>query len=228
MKIEKRREFIKKYSAETVIKELAPYVTDRRKARIDDVLTHRLGSIQLAIESPSDINNALATIRSCEALGISTIHIIHPEGDAGSIHMTTQGAFYWVDIIYYDSLDAFLEKIKQKNYLLAGGIVDANVTLTDIPIEKPICLIFGNEQRGLSQETRAACDFLFSITMVGMSESFNLSVSAAISLYDTSQRKRQALPTKGDLSPSQQTTARAHFYMNSVKTRLIEGLLDNR
>ncbi len=62
MKIQQRRELIEQYGPETIIEKLDPYINDRRKVRIDTVLKHRLNSIQLAIEAPSDIHNALACI----------------------------------------------------------------------------------------------------------------------------------------------------------------------
>lgn len=216
---------IEQHGALSIIEALEPFITERRKERIKIVLNSRLNSIQLAIESPSDINNALAAVRTCEALGISTIHIITPESDAGSMRTITQGAFYWTDIHFYSSLNEFLEHIKKQNSVLAGAVVDGETILSDISIEQPLCLFIGNEQRGLSEAARNACDILYRIPMVGMSESLNLSVSAAISLYDTTQRKRENLKTQSDLSIEQTQRLKARYYMNSVNGRLIENLI---
>ena len=218
-------DLIEQHGATSIIESLEPYVTEQRKQRIDDVLDNRLSSIQIAIESPSDINNALATVRSCEALGIATTHIITPEGIAGSMRRLTQGAFYWSNIFFHSSLNEFLQYISKEKLLLAGAAVDGTTHLSEIPIKKPLCLIIGNEQRGLSKSAKNACDFLYRIPMVGMSESLNLSVSAAISLYDTSKRKRTHLKTNGDLPVEQSQHLRARYYMNSVNGRLIEGLI---
>lgn len=216
---------IEQHGANAIIEALEPFVTDRRKARINSVLSHRLDSIHLAIECPSDINNALAAVRSSEALGVSTIHIITPESDAGSMRTVTQGAFYWTTIIFHQTLEDFLENIKKENRLLAGAIVDGPTILGEIPIENPLCLLVGNEQRGLSDEARNACDILYRIPMVGMSESLNLSVSAAISLYDITQRKRESLKQTGDLPETKKQTLKARYYMNSVNQRLIDATL---
>ena len=88
---------------------LTPYVSATRQQRIQTVIDGRLHNIQLAIECPADINNALAAIRTAEAMGLSTVHIITPEHTAASGINTTRGAIYWVEVKYYSSLKEFLE-----------------------------------------------------------------------------------------------------------------------
>ena len=131
---------------------------------------------------------------------------------------------YWVNVHYYETLNEFLEFAKQAGILLAGGTVDATAALSNVPIEKPLCIIIGNEQRGLSEAAQSACDIRYQIPMFGMSESLNLSVSAAISLYDTTSRKRQQLKCASDLTQQEQSTLRAQYYLNSVSARLSEAL----
>lgn len=219
------QQLLEKYSPEHIIERLEPYLTEQRRQRIDQVLAARLSSIQLAIEAPSDINNALAAIRTAEAMGVAAVHLINTEGDAKSIRVVTQGAFYWVDIHFYDSLDAFLDYAKQQQLCLCGGVMHADKPIGDVSVAKPICIMVGNEQRGLSDEAIAACDELYTIPMCGMSQSLNLSVSAAISLYDTTQRKRALLQQPGDLTLQQEQHARAKYYLNSINYRFSAGLL---
>ena len=74
--------------------------------------------------------------------------------------------------------------------ILAGAALnDSPVSMQAVPIDKPLCLLIGNEQRGLSREAMDACQLCYRIPMAGMSQSFNLSVAAAISLYDTTCAK---------------------------------------
>lgn len=217
-------EILTRYSPLDLIEQLAPYLTEERKARIDAVIQHRLTSIQLAIESPSDINNALAAIRTAEALGVSQIHLISPEGNAGAAKQITQGAIYWVDVIYHPHWMSFLSLMRSKSALLAGGIIGSSLTLTEVPVDQPLCLLIGNESRGLSHDARSACDYLYSIPMMGMSESLNLSVSAGISLYEVTSRRRQLLEVASDLNPMQQTELRAKYFIHSIQPRLLHGL----
>jgi tRNA (guanosine-2'-O-)-methyltransferase len=220
-----KKKLLSEHPEQYIIDTLQPYLTDARRERIDAVIECRLNSIQLAIECPSDINNALAAIRTCEALGISHIHIIKQESSAVAIKNITQGAFYWVNVHFYKTMDDFLIFANNEKLQLAGGTVTSEQTLNDIPVETPLCILIGNEQRGLSQQAQQACQYPYKIPMHGMSESMNLSVSAAISLYDVSCRKRQRLGRNGDLSQQQQAHLRAQYYLHSTETRLAHALL---
>lgn len=214
-----------KNSPDNIIKALSPYLTDQRKARIESVLQHRLDGITLAIEHPADINNALAAVRTCEALGVATMHIISAQHDARHIDTITKSAFYWVNIICHKNLSDFLLVMKNEKRILAGAVINSDRKLSDVSIDISICILIGNEQRGLTAEAKNACDLLFSIPLCGMLESLNLSVAAAISLFDVTERKRVALKNKTDLSEMAAQKLRAKYYLNSVDVRLAQGLL---
>ena len=222
MQNQKHLQLIEQFGSKSIIRKLDHFVTPCRKQRIKNVLDSRLNSIHLAIEAPCDINNALATTRSSEIFGISTVHIINPEGPAGSVKRITQGAYYWIEVLYHDDLNAFLQYAAEKKLSLAGGTVQATTPLQQVPVDQPICFIIGNEQRGLSAECIAALQHPYSIIMHGMTESLNLSVSAAISLFDATNRKRELLAASGDLTPSEYQHAQAYYYMQSVNYRLLE------
>lgn len=216
---------LNQFPSNEIIEKLASYITDARKQRIKQVVTKRLNSIHLAIECPSDINNALAAVRSAEAMGVSNVHIIRAEGSAASARAITQGAFYWVNLQFYDSLADFLTVIKQHNIRLGGGTVTATEPLSKVCVDQPLCLIIGNEARGLSESAVEACDIEYTIPMVGMSESMNLSVSAAISLYDTTSRKRLQLNGASDLTADEASLLTARYYLNSANPRMYPHLL---
>ncbi len=213
------------HNPDKIIKILSPYLSDHRKSRIDAVIQHRLNSITLAIENPADINNALACVRTSEALGLSTVHIISPEHDARYINPITQCAFYWVDIVFHDTFESFLKMMKVENRIIAGAVVNAEKTVSTMPIEKPLCILIGNEKRGLSDQAKKACNILFTIPICGMIDSLNLSVAAAIALFDVTQRKRSALQNQTDLSAESAQQLRAKYYLNSVEVRLATQLL---
>lgn len=227
MKFSEQASILEQYPADVIIERLSPYVNELRQQRINAVINGRLNSIQLAIEAPCDINNAFAAIRTAEALGVGNIHIISPEGAAATAKSISIGALYWVDVQFYENLALFLEYASSHNITLAGGCVEATTPLQAVSVDTPLCIMIGNEHRGLSQAAQRACSIQYKIPMVGMSESMNLSVSAAISLYDTTQRKRTALGNTTDLSSAQQQQLRAKYLLNSVAPRLARGLFLN-
>lgn len=215
---------IKRYGAENIIAKIQAYVSPRRQQRIQAVLDNRLQSIQVALEMPADIHNAFAVIRSCEIFGIVKIHIIAPEKIVSGMRAISKGAMDWVEIIFYNEVREFLQEMQQHNFQLIGALPQAGVTVSNIPIDQPLCLMLGNEHSGLSSAAKQACNSYYQIPMFGMTESLNLSVAAAISLYETTQRKRNALQQSGDLMPFFRKKLQAHYYLNSVNSRLTNAL----
>jgi tRNA (guanosine-2'-O-)-methyltransferase len=215
---------VAEHGADRVTQALAPYVTEARRARIEQVLDGRMGSVHVAVEAPSDPHNAAAVVRTCEALGALEVHVIAAEARALHARAVTQGAFHWVRTQHHERLEGFLAKARAQRLRLYGACMDGTVPVTRIAVDEPLCLLFGNEQRGLSAAARRACDGLFHVPMVGMSESLNLSVAAAISLYEVMRRKRAQGPAS-DLDAAQRGALRACYYLGSVDPRLVRGLL---
>ncbi|MEM9242539.1 MAG: RNA methyltransferase [Pseudomonadota bacterium] len=214
------------------------YLTEARRQRIESILPYRMSSVHVAVESPSDPHNAAAIVRSCEALGAMSIHAISPEDKSLHAKGTTQGAFYWVNTYHHQTSQQFFDYLRDKpsphdyemnrdNIIIAGACIDGEISLEALPVDRPICLLFGNEKRGLSAQARQQCDVCYHIPMYGVSESLNLSVSAAISLYSILGRKRQHLQQNGDCSDRQKDRLRLQYYIHSLDDRLVKNLLKN-
>ena len=215
---------VHEHGAERVTEALGPYLTEARRARIEAVLAGRMGSVHVAIEAPSDPHNAAAVVRTSEALGAMDVHVIAAEARALHARAVTQGSFHWVRTHHHGRFDEFLALARTRGPLrLFGACMDGTVPLTRLPVDEPLCLLFGNEQRGLSATARRACDALFHVPMVGMSESLNLSVAAAISLFEVMRRKREGRGA-GDLDAAQRSSLRACYYLGCVDPRLVQGL----
>lgn len=209
--------------AQAIVDQLRPYLTDARVARIEQVLASRVDGVQVAIESPADAHNAAAVVRTAESLGLVGVHVVSPEHDALHKRSTTQGAHHWVQTWQHQDLEAFVEHMGGR-YVLAGAWPDAPLELEALPLDRRLCLLFGNEQRGLSPAAREVCALGFRVPMVGMTESLNLSVCAAVSLYVTLARKRAAGPPS-DLSTEARALLRARYYIHSVDARLTLAML---
>ena len=90
------------------------------------------------------------------------------------------------------------------------------MSLEILPLDHPICFLFGNEKEGISDEAKKGCDLLFRVPMFGMVESYNLSVAAAITLYDYLRKKRKKLQRNGDLDLQEMIEEKARFYVRSL------------
>lgn len=207
-------ELLKVYPEEKIIETLIPFLTKERIQTIDQVLTNRMRSVEIAIERPYDIHNGLAVVRTAEALGASHIHFINAQMKKGQGKGTTKGTMKWIHLHRHPSLKEFHEA-KGKT-LLAGASADGEMSLENLPLDQPICFLFGNEKEGISKEAKSGCDLLFKVPMFGMVESYNLSVAAAITLYDFLRKKRERLNRNGDLSSEEIIEEKARFYVRSL------------
>ena len=110
-------EQMEKWGADAIIKKLAPYLTEDRKQRILPVIDHRIKSIQAAVEDPSDIHNALAIVRTAEALGLTGAHLIGvPRKGKG--RQTMRGSDKWMNIHSHDSLADFYKFMSDKHSVI--------------------------------------------------------------------------------------------------------------
>lgn len=212
------------YGPATMIEALRPYVTAQRQERIEAVLRGRLSALEVAIERPYDPHNAAAVVRSAEALGAWAVHVIAASDRILRAPGTTMGTHNWIDTVQHRSLDEFLQRSRRAGMLLAGACVDATHMLDELPIDRPICLLFGNEHAGLSAAAQAACEVRFRIPIYGFAESYNMSVAAALSLYATSSRMRAQLGAAGDLDEVGCELERARYYYRSVDERHARAL----
>jgi tRNA (guanosine-2'-O-)-methyltransferase len=212
------------HGAATVIARCAPYVTEARRSRIERVLHGRLGSIRVLSERPEDPHNAAAIVRTAEAFGVLHVHVV--AASTGALHApsTTQGAYHWVHTHHHDSLAELLVLRRKRPFLLAGAAMHGALPVDRLPVDRPLCVAFGNEGEGLSASLLEACDLTFRIPMVGMSESLNLSVSAAITLFTVTSARRAFLGTGSDLVGAEYLREKARYYAKSVEPRLLEGV----
>ncbi len=216
---------IRHHGPGVVLAELAPFVSEARRQRIEGVLAGRLGSVHVACEHPEDPHNAAAVVRSAEAFGVMNVHVVGAPEGALHAQSTTQGAYYWVHTHHHVHTAACIAALRARGLLVAGATMTGRHALDELPSDRPLCVAFGNEGTGLSQAFLQACDLTFRIPMVGMSESLNLSVSAALTMYTITQHRRASLGRAGDLRGRAYLWEKARYYARSVEARLLDGLL---
>jgi tRNA (guanosine-2'-O-)-methyltransferase len=184
-----------------------------------------MSGLHVAVEHPEDPHNAAAIVRSAEAFGVMHVHVV--DAPSGALHApsTTQGAFCWVHTHHHASFPELLAQTRDRGICLAGAVMEGELSVDALPADRPLCVLFGNEGTGLSDAALAACELTFRIPMVGMSESLNLSVSAAITLYTGTRARRTRMQCEGDLDEAALCYERARYYARSVELRMLEGLL---
>lgn len=161
-------------------------LSEERRKRFETISAKRTRYITVAIENIYQSHNASAVLRSCECFGIQDVHIIEGSNQFIPNDEIALGAEKWLDIYKYkgnNSLDICYSELRQKGYVIAATTphFDA-IPINDLPVDKPLAFIFGNEKDGLTEEAIKKSDIRVAIPMYGFTESFNISVSVALFL----------------------------------------------
>lgn len=176
-----------------VLEELYKIITPSKKEMFDRIAAQRTRHLTIALENVYQEHNASAVLRTCDCFGIQDLHVIEKDNQYKVQRDIALGAGRWVDMFNYDqgsspTLDCIL-KLKSQGYRIIATTPHTNdQTIHDIDLSKPAALIFGTERRGISEEVIEQADEFVKIPMYGFTESFNISVSAAITLHTLRER----------------------------------------
>jgi tRNA (guanosine-2'-O-)-methyltransferase len=162
---------------------LEDFITPERKERFVAVLEKRTKYITVAVEDVFQLHNTSAVIRSCEVFGVQEAHIIDNSLGRGLDKNIAMGAEQWVDIKRYENTEKCLNHLRHSGYrIIATTPHNDSCLLNEFNLESKTALFFGTEKEGLSQTVLHNADGFLKIPMVGLTESLNISVSAAIIL----------------------------------------------
>lgn len=199
-----------------LIEATEPFLTPDRKETIERILSNRLSMLTVGVENPSDIHNAMAIVRSCDAFGVQHFHLIDPSYKKGVGRQTAQGTLSWVDLHKHKTTESFFDQMRDSDICVAGAALGGGVKMEKLPLDRPLCLLFGNEHQGLSDQALSKCDLTFEIEMFGAVESLNLSVAAGVSLFHTSKRLREKEIGERSLDEKERLRLTAHHYQRTL------------
>jgi tRNA (guanosine-2'-O-)-methyltransferase len=177
---------------------LSGFVTEQRMEKIENILARRHRYITVALEDIYQPHNASAVLRSCDAFGIQDVHIIENRNSYRINPDVELGTAQWLDLHRYRAAEnntaTAIGELKSRGYRVVATAPHRNDRLLhELPLDDgPLALLFGTELTGLSDEAMDLADEYVRIPMHGFVESFNISVSAAICLYDLDQRLRES------------------------------------
>lgn len=172
---------------------LESFLSPRRLERFSEILARRTRHITVALEDVYQMHNASAVIRSCDVFGIQDAHLIEARFGRRLDKKIAMGAQKWVDVARYDTTESCLETLHRRGYrIVATSPREGNLSPGELPLDQPVALFFGTEKEGLSKQVLDRADAAVRIPMVGFTESLNISVAAAILLYDLGNRLRNS------------------------------------
>ncbi|MGK7371470.1 MAG: TrmH family RNA methyltransferase [Candidatus Halalkalibacterium sp. M3_1C_030] len=181
-----------------LISYLRGFVTEERWETLTTVLKERTRHITVVLEDIYQSHNASAVLRSCDCFGIQDVHIIENDHDFNLSKGVTIGADRWLSMYKYrkegrnNTLDCY-NKLRDRGYrIIATTPHEKDVTIDRLPVDEKTALIFGAELPGLSETAKEEADGFVKIPIYGFSESYNVSVSAALCLYELSKKLRSS------------------------------------
>lgn len=189
--------------------------------RVDNfrkVLDDRTRYVTVCMENTFHPQNASALIRTCEAFGIQDIHTIEELCRFKPNVNIVKGTDKWVDTYRYTNTADALKALKANGYRIVATTPHRNDTTPvdfDVTAGK-FALVFGTEHAGISDEVIAAADDFIQIPMWGFVESLNVSASAAILLYNLTERLRKS-DAEWHLSDSEKLPLLFDWIMSSVR-----------
>lgn len=208
---------------------LSSFLTENRQALFNKVIEERTKYLTVALEDIYQPHNASAVLRSCDCFGVQDVHIIENNNDYKVNPNVVMGATKWLTLNRYrkeenNTLEC-IQQLKNKGYRIVGTTPhNPDTTLHELPIDKPVALLFGNEKEGLSQLALDHTDITMKIPMYGFTESFNISVSAALCLNVLTERIRRE-GAEWQLDDDEKSTLKLDWLKGHVKNW--EAYFDN-
>jgi len=168
-------------------------ITERRVERIKGVLARRQKDLTLILANIHDSHNVSAVLRSCDAFGVPEVHLYYTTSAFPVLgKKTSASAGKWVARHRHTDARAMVSGLRGQGYqILATGFSQTARPLIEYDLTRPTAIIFGNEHSGVDEELRALVPDEVYIPMQGMVQSLNVSVAAAVTLYEA-WRQRQA------------------------------------
>ena len=175
---------------EALIDHFLKCITDERKALFEELIQKRTKYLTVVLENIYQPLNASAVLRSCDCFGIQDVHVIENYNEFKADKEVAMGAFNWLTVNRYEkkennTLDC-IQSLKNRGYrIVATSPHNSQTDLINFDLSKgKTALFFGTELEGLSNLVLENADEYLHIPMYGFTESFNLSVSVAICLYE--------------------------------------------
>lgn len=202
---------------------LCEFITPQRKALLEKNITNRTNWFVPVIENIHKEQNASAVLRTCDCLGLQDVMIVENNNTFSVTDDISLGANKWLNITKYNSFKnntkQCFDDLREKGYKIIATMPYKNdINLQDVDINQKTAIVFGSEVDGISKEAIDNADCFMKIPMYGFTESFNISVSAAITLHYLTDKLRNS-SIDWHLSEQNQLDMLVHWTLESIKTR---------
>ena len=213
---------------------LSDYISENKRNRMDEVLKQRTRHVTVVLEDIFKPHNASAVLRTCECYGVQDLHIVEQRNAYDVNRYVTRGSAKWLSMHKYehpnhDNIDICFNKLRKDGYKIYATSPIGQLKPSEIPVDEKVALVFGTEETGITDYVKENSDGLVTIPMYGFTESFNISVAAAIVL-EAVISKMKSKDSNWKLGTEELEALKFEWYQTSIKHSepLINSFLKNR
>ena len=207
---------------EDLLVELENFLSPNRIERFESVLSNRTRHFTVAVENVFQSHNASAVLRSCDCFGLQDLHVIANKNQYSLSKDVAMGAQKWVDMFSYyekeNNTQDCIDHLKAQGYQIVATTPHTDdVLLPEFDVTKKSAFFFGTEITGLSDIVLDQADAFVRIPMYGFTESFNISVSAALLLHDVITRLHRS-DVNWNLTPEEILDLKIDWSVKSIRS----------
>ena len=167
--------------------------SEQRVAKIVRAINYRQPDFIVVMENVHDPHNVSAIIRTCDSVGINEVFLIYNYEKFPKIgKKSSASAYKWVTKKHFRSVDECYAELRKSDFrIYATSLENEPKSYWGIDFTEKVAIVFGNEHRGVSDEASEKADERIQIPMYGMIQSLNVSVAAAVILYEVARQRQQ-------------------------------------
>lgn len=165
-------------------------MTPERFRKLERVLARRQPDLTVLAADVHKPHNVSAIVRTSDAVGIHRVHAVSPGGEFRYHRMASGGSRHWVRLTLHPSVDAAVEQLRDDGWRLVAAHPQEDARdFRDVDYTKKTAVVLGSELEGLDAIALDAADDIITIPMRGMVGSLNVSVAAALILYEAERQR---------------------------------------
>ncbi len=181
------------------------------------MIANRITHMHVVLEDVYQAHNASAVVRSADCFGVQYLHFVENRNKYKISGDVALGASQWVNVKRHVSTKEALQHLKQSGFRIVATSPHKNdKTIYELDVKEKFALVFGTEKEGITSEVIEMADEFVKIPMMGFTESFNISVCAALCMHELTNRIRKEVKDFG-LSAEEKQDIYLHWLQKTIK-----------
>lgn len=168
-------------------------MTPKRFKRLNEVLSRRQPDLTVLLEQVHKPHNLSAILRTCDAVGVLEAHAVAPGRHLPTYHDTSGGSHKWMFLQVHRDVATAFHNLRASGFkIYAAHLSEQALDYRELDYTKPSCILLGAEKWGVSEQAASLADGHIVIPMMGMVQSLNVSVAAAVILFEAQRQRLKA------------------------------------